>query len=527
MPDDSPLLSAMNDDSPDLPMGPDGISPQSPETLSDTISRLNQGLDLHGKALDNHSKEIQNQGYLRKVVSKENLANALSTFLYSFGSGMSASAQYPGKRGAMAGMGAALQGGAQMQQMRMQQQALQQQRQAQMMQAQAAQQNANTRQSAAQPITVRQPDGTPVMQDDGTPLMLPPNDATAFSRELLRQKGAGQRAALNNAAKTISDQIKAAGAELKIVANDDGTTSTVPLSYDELTPQQKARRDAQQAQTDLRNAQANYRVINGTLWDLSDQNNPKQVGDTRPNIAVTPDMAQKYGLDPGLVGKAFPASSISSFVQANNKAFHFYTTGDGTYVRNLLTGDSEKLGPPPEKGGTTVIGPDGKVLQLKPGDTAPAGFTTPQQAAAANAAESKNLTSAQSAVKYGRDYVNSGQFTGPKDEALLEAFFEVAKPSSGFRMSQPQIDMLMKARSWMNSAEGTAYHAQTGVWFPPEQRKQIVEAMEARAASKSNAPAPPQGGGSTVKMQKPDGTIVNIPTANVPAAIKLGGKLVQ
>lgn len=124
---------------------------------------------------------------------------------------------------------------------------------------------------------------------------------------------------------------------------------------------------------------------------------------------------------------------------------------------------------------------------------------------AANSPEAKGLASMQSAVKYGRDYVNSGQFTGPKDEALLEAFFEVAKPSSGFRMSQPQIDMLMNARSWMESAKGKAYHAETGAWFPPKQREQIVDAMEARAASK--APAAPKGGatGQPILVKAPNG----------------------
>lgn len=92
--------------------------------------------------------------------------------------------------------------------------------------------------------------------------------------------------------------------------------------------------------------------------------------------------------------------------------------------------------------------------------------------------------SAQDSMTYAQDYLSSGTFTGPGDEALMEQFFNIAKPSTGFRMSQPQINMLMTSRSWMDSAEGVAYHAKTGQWFPPDQRKQIVDTMVALAKSK-------------------------------------------
>ena len=48
------------------------------------------------------------------------------------------------------------------------------------------------------------------------------------------------------------------------------------------------------------------------------------------------------------------------------------------------------------------------------------------------------------------------------NEALIEKFFDMSKPSSGFRMTQPQIDMALHARSLLqglgvvlvNSSEG-------------------------------------------------------------------------
>lgn len=141
--------------------------------------------------------------------------------------------------------------------------------------------------------------------------------------------------------------------------------------------------------------------------------------------------------------------------------------------------------------------PDGKggytSTLVKPGQSVAGGAVSPTQAGAQGAAANKGNDAVSSAVKYGQDYVKSGQFTGPKDEALLEAFFEVAKPSSGFRMTEPQIDMLMHARGWMESAQGLAYHAKTGTWFAPEQRQQIVDAMQSRAESKGvKAPADKQ-----------------------------------
>ena len=56
-------------------------------------------------------------------------------------------------------------------------------------------------------------------------------------------------------------------------------------------------------------------------------------------------------------------------------------------------------------------------------------------------------------MNYANDYLTNGRFTGSGDEALQEKFFELAKPSVGFRMTQPQIDLLQNSRSWMNSAE--------------------------------------------------------------------------
>jgi len=88
------------------------------------------------------------------------------------------------------------------------------------------------------------------------------------------------------------------------------------------------------------------------------------------------------------------------------------------------------------------------------------------------------------AVNYANDYLKSRTYTGPGDEALLEKFFELAKPSSGFRMTQQQIQLLQKSRSWFEGADAQVLHAQKGYWFSDQQRKEIVDTMNALAKAK-------------------------------------------
>lgn len=132
MADDNALTSAFGLD----PGASDAMPGMAANAAADPMDQLGQVFDMHSKILDNHAKEIQNQGQQvqnqsvwQRLKSRDTLANALSTFIFSLGQGMQASAQYPGARGGAAGMGAALQGPQQLQM-------LQQQRQAQMMQMQ-------------------------------------------------------------------------------------------------------------------------------------------------------------------------------------------------------------------------------------------------------------------------------------------------------------------------------------------------------------------------------------------------------
>ena len=145
----------------------------------------------------------------------------------------------------------------------------------------------------------------------------------------------------------------------------------------------------------------------------------------------------------------------------------------------------------------------------------------------------KTVGPTEDAKNYATTYIQSGNFTGPGDEALQEKFFELAKPSTGFRMTQPQINQLQQSRNWMNGLEGRAYHALHGTWFSDSQRQQIVDTMNQLATAKeqtlggSPSGAPTPGGGGMVNMTAPDGTTKPVPADQVEHYKSLGAKVAQ
>jgi hypothetical protein len=140
----------------------------------------------------------------------------------------------------------------------------------------------------------------------------------------------------------------------------------------------------------------------------------------------------------------------------------------------------------------SVPQPDGssKVMQLKPGDTIPNGAVSLSGQSSQNA--KAGGADVKASLTYANDYLASNAWTGPGDEALQDQFFNLAKPSSGFRMNQAQIDQLHNMANWMDSWRGKAYHAINGTWFAPEQRRQIVETMNNLASSKGIEQSPQQ-----------------------------------
>jgi hypothetical protein len=119
----------------------------------------------------------------------------------------------------------------------------------------------------------------------------------------------------------------------------------------------------------------------------------------------------------------------------------------------------------------------------------------------------------EKAMNYANEYLKSGTYTGPGDEALQEQFFSLAKPESGFRMTAPQIAQLQAGRSWMESLEGKTYHALHGTWFTDQQRHQIVQTMNDLAAANKapSAESAPSGGGSGIKITRDaNGRIIGV-----------------
>jgi hypothetical protein len=77
-----------------------------------------------------------------------------------------------------------------------------------------------------------------------------------------------------------------------------------------------------------------------------------------------------------------------------------------------------------------------------------------------------------------KTYLDNGVFDGPGDLALQHEFFTATQPSTGFRMTKVQQDILQGSQSWLNSWQAKLHHATTGTWFSDEQRKQIAKAAQ-------------------------------------------------
>jgi hypothetical protein len=176
-----------------------------------------------------------------------------------------------------------------------------------------------------------------------------------------------------------------------------------------------------------------------------------------------------------------------------------------------------------EKNLWSVPQPDGshKVISLKAGDTIPTGAVSLSGQSTENSKAGAADAPTVDALKFANDYLQSGAFTGPSDEALQDQFFQMAKPSTGFRMNQAQIDQLHNMASWMDSWRGRAYHAVNGTWFAPEQRRQIVQTMNDLAKSKGIGEGSGQGGAQMIRARDSQGVLHEAPAGTpLPAGWK-------
>ncbi len=190
------------------------------------------------------------------------------------------------------------------------------------------------------------------------------------------------------------------------------------------------------------------------------------------------------------------AAAADRNVPVDQQAFKGYLDkagGDPVKAYQLMEADKEKVKPTSENVGTwsLVEGSDGKPVlfnsktaQTKPVSGIQARGTKDKQ----DAATEKIIGPARDAIGYADSYLASGNFTGAGDEALQEKFFELAKPSTGFRMTQPQMTMLMNTRSLTGGLAARAKHAidPNAPYFDATQRKNIVQTMKDLANAKAS-----------------------------------------
>lgn len=129
-------------------------------------------------------------------------------------------------------------------------------------------------------------------------------------------------------------------------------------------------------------------------------------------------------------------------------------------------------------------------------------YWTARAGAGGAAKEQANEESGKAAQQYADDYLKSGRFTGAGDEALMEKYFELAKPSSGFRMTQPQIEMLTHAQDIMNSVVARGKHllSPESPYFSDTMRQQIVDTMKNLQTARDETKAASGGGKSGAKL---------------------------
>lgn len=188
----------------------------------------------------------------------------------------------------------------------------------------------------------------------------------------------------------------------------------------------------------------------------------------QPGFNVKPDKPTPPKVD----------KKIDAYVGGDGTRMEVMQRPDGTTYLQKETDVRDTSG---EKGGQGpwVVDPTGHVGRVHEGQTIKEGTQTLTGGLGTETKKIQSANAALEASSYAKSYLAGGNFTGPGDEALMERFFEVAKPTSGFRMTQQQMDMLMKARSWMDSAEAHTLHATKGTYFSDDQRKQIADTMSA------------------------------------------------
>ena len=220
-------------------------------------------------------------------------------------------------------------------------------------------------------------------------------------------------------------------------------------------------------------------------------------------ITTGPDGKPVDQIVPGSFGKPTPTPKPT--FEEQNYAEWLTTHPNGTRLQFSKDQSAAKQTPErPEKPQRQLaLTPDGKVIELTPGMNVPPGTKSLSGELNLTTKTEQGEEAGKAATAYANDYLSGKQWTGAGDEALMEKFFEMAKPSSGFRMTQAQIEMLQRSRDWMGSITAKAKHAFTpeAPWFSDTQRGQIVKTMNDLAKSRETVKP---GGGSQAPPASPN-----------------------
>jgi hypothetical protein len=188
-------------------------------------------------------------------------------------------------------------------------------------------------------------------------------------------------------------------------------------------------------------------------------------------------------------------------------------------------GPSYVLGNDRTTGAPVFYNPRDPTAAPIPANVESAGTAGREQAAQtkANDLQEKTMGPARDAINYANDYLHRGVFTGTSDEGLQEKFFELAKPSSGFKMTKPQMDMLRDSQDAMNSVVAKTEHMFTpnAPWFSPKLRQDIVGTMNDLARSHPAIAIDANGRASLnpVTIQRPASTAAPTGTTGIPNPI--------
>lgn len=144
--------------------------------------------------------------------------------------------------------------------------------------------------------------------------------------------------------------------------------------------------------------------------------------------------------------------------------------------------------------GTNFVTPEGTVVRVLPGEKIPEGGKTVSQLGKTDK-DQDEVNRLLSAQDFASSYISGKEFTGPSDEALMEAYFEAVKPSRGFRQNQTQLKLTQNLGSWADKAKRFAMNARYGVLFSPNTRQDIVNAMNDAIKSKLKYLQQPESSG--------------------------------